>query len=147
MWTRIAIPSATSAAPMTASLNFTVSDGALLRDPDRLHRRAEIVGRFLHELRELGWREIDDTEAARGHELLVLLGVVSLLDGVHDPSFDILWNALWRREAAPCRHRPVGPEGGLERRQIWIQGGRLRVHDGEAAHFAGVDQRARLRDG
>src|SRR5690349_3185853 len=66
-------------APQIASLTFT----ALLRDADRLHRRAEIGIGFRHELREVVGPGVDDAESALRHEVGVFLRCRDLRDG-HD---------------------------------------------------------------
>src|SRR6185295_6968416 len=70
-------PSAASAAPVSASLNFT--SRRLLRQPHGLHGCAEVGIGLGHEL--CGVRRVgpDDAETPACHEFLVLLGVVDLL--------------------------------------------------------------------
>src|SRR4051812_21325465 len=76
-WMTRAPPSSASRAPQTASFSFTAE---LLGDADRLHRRAEVGVGLGHERRELVRSGVDHAEAARAHEVGVVLALGDLRD-------------------------------------------------------------------
>src|SRR5205814_8083596 len=71
---RMTRPRTASAAPVTASLIFT-----LFGDAHGFHHRAQVLVRLRHELPRVVGTVPDHAEAARGHEVSILLRVVDLL--------------------------------------------------------------------
>src|SRR5690625_2705227 len=102
----------------------------LLRQPDRLHRLAEVDVVRRHELAELLTRQELDAETLGIHELLVVVAVVDRIQRLDQAIADIIRQPLGRDHTAPGAELPIGTRFFLERRHIREKAGALAAHKG-----------------
>src|SRR5438477_9807203 len=158
--TSTAIPRISRTAPKIASLNFippnratgpqycaltggadagstrrvitSRSDGKTsFGHAERLHHRPHVGVTLRHVLRESVLRCPSRAEAALREEVVIFLAVVGFFDRRNKTRLDVFRQSLRCRETAPCSGCPAASRCLLDRRQVWIQRGRLVVEDRE----------------